>query len=290
MFCKYCGRQIDDDAQFCPYCGKQLREANDAYTEQRNNKRGTIKKQIGAYDSPSDYKPTAKKKGKKEGKIPIFILTGMFSVIAIVVLSCLHIIRIPIIQNLANKDAEAADQKNTAVGEEEICLENYWNESPDAEGYFEQNSQIIEKISVKDSKDILTEAEVIGVLDERGFKDYPITTVYSMDGKYQDEAVVSNSSETEHPIYETYYVNEKNEYWIITVIEDDVFANPVSINMQPSLKKSMIVSESNTITSYDSGTNQFYKTIPNEMVITVKVVDRIDAKTLEEMTVEAIGK
>ena len=37
MYCKYCGRQIDDDAQFCPYCGKQLGAANDGHLKQRNN-------------------------------------------------------------------------------------------------------------------------------------------------------------------------------------------------------------------------------------------------------------
>ena len=24
MYCKYCGRQINNNVQFCPYCGKQL--------------------------------------------------------------------------------------------------------------------------------------------------------------------------------------------------------------------------------------------------------------------------
>lgn len=26
MFCKYCGKQIDDNAAYCPYCGSQQKE------------------------------------------------------------------------------------------------------------------------------------------------------------------------------------------------------------------------------------------------------------------------
>ena len=285
MYCKYCGQQIDDNAQFCPYCGKQLRDTNDGSVKQGKNKREKAKKQVAVYDGRGNHKPPTKK-DKGVGKTAAIILTAVVLIIFIVALSCLHVIRVPIIEDSANKDAKA-DQNNTDAGEE-ISLENYRNESPDAEAYFEQNSQIIEKMNVNDSKDVLTEAEVIGLLEERGFKDYPITTEYSMDGKYHDGAVVSNSSDIKHPIYETYYVSSRNDYWIISVIEDDIFANPVSFNMQSSSEERTIVSESDMITSYDSSTNQFYKTIPNQTVMTVKVVDRIDAKALEEMTFEAI--
>ena len=44
MYCKYCGQQIDDNAQFCPYCGKQLGAANDDHIKQRNNKQNKGKK------------------------------------------------------------------------------------------------------------------------------------------------------------------------------------------------------------------------------------------------------
>jgi len=30
MFCKYCGKQIDDDVKFCPYCGKAFKDSNTA--------------------------------------------------------------------------------------------------------------------------------------------------------------------------------------------------------------------------------------------------------------------
>ena len=33
MFCKYCGKELDDDAKFCKYCGKIVR--GEAQTEDR---------------------------------------------------------------------------------------------------------------------------------------------------------------------------------------------------------------------------------------------------------------
>ena len=35
MFCKYCGKELDDDAKFCKYCGKIVR--GEAKTEDRKN-------------------------------------------------------------------------------------------------------------------------------------------------------------------------------------------------------------------------------------------------------------
>ncbi len=35
MFCRYCGKEIDDDAVFCKYCGKSL--TNDSGNENRSN-------------------------------------------------------------------------------------------------------------------------------------------------------------------------------------------------------------------------------------------------------------
>lgn len=43
MYCKYCGQQIDDNAQFCPYCGKKMKDRNDSHfnksRKRQSNKR-----------------------------------------------------------------------------------------------------------------------------------------------------------------------------------------------------------------------------------------------------------
>ena len=48
----------------------------------------------------------------------------------------------------------------------------------------------------------------------------------------------------------------------------------------------MIVSESNTLVSYDSVKNKFYETIPNSTEINVKTVDSITADVLNSLTIE----
>ena len=37
MFCKYCGKELDDDAKFCKYCGKIVR--GEAKTEDQKTQR-----------------------------------------------------------------------------------------------------------------------------------------------------------------------------------------------------------------------------------------------------------
>ena len=78
--------------------------------------------------------------------------------------------------------------------------------------------------------------------------------------------------------------------WIISLIDGDIVANPVSYNMQSALETQLIVSESEIITSYDSSTNKYYKTVPNESTLIVRIVDKIDADTLDTLTIEELGK
>lgn len=65
-------------------------------------------------------------------------------------------------------------------------------------------------------------------------------------------------------------------------------ANPVSFNAESELGVQLIIAESEVISCYDSQSNMFYETIPNETELIVKVVDRIDTETLDRLTVEVI--
>lgn len=103
-----------------------------------------------------------------------------------------------------------------------------------------------------------------------------------MDGIYSDATTISDSSSTKHPIYKTSYVTEDDDLWTVYVIDGDIMAKPVSYNMQWPFGAQIILSESEAVTSYDSVTNQFYKTIPNESELLVRVVEKINADTLEK--------
>jgi hypothetical protein len=150
-----------------------------------------------------------------------------------------------------------------------------------ADDYFNKNSIVISEISVAESQDILCEGDVCIELSSRGFFQHPIVTEYSIEGSYYEPVEISDSSSVEHPMYQTYYVNENGDIWTIYVINNQVLAFPVSYNIQSNLGVQVVLSESSTVTSYDSGTNRFYQTIPASSALIVIEVDKIDAQTLE---------
>ena len=162
----------------------------------------------------------------------------------------------------------------------------YTIEYPDVEQYFKDNSSIVSVSSVKDSTTLLSESEAKQLLLSRGFTDYPVTTEYTIEGNIIEAFEISDTSTDKHPIYSTYYINSNNEVWVINVVEGTITASPLSYNLTYKDKTPIIVSESNEIVSYDSSSNQFYKTIPNETTMNVRCVDRIDADTLDKLTVE----
>ena len=52
----------------------------------------------------------------------------------------------------------------------------------------------------------------------------------------------------------------------------------------------VILSETDTITSYDSSTNKFYVNIPKESQTVIKTVSKIDAETIEKLTNEEFNQ
>ena len=111
-----------------------------------------------------------------------------------------------------------------------------------------------------------------------------------MTGDYSEATEISQGSSTKHPTYQTYYVSKNGDVWTIFMINGAIMANPVSYNIQSDLDAQVILSESNTVMSYDGTTNGFYETIPNKSSLIVKTVDRIDAETLENLTIGAIDE
>lgn len=67
-------------------------------------------------------------------------------------------------------------------------------------------------------------------------------------------------------------------------------ANPVTYNTESGRDVQLLISETETVTSYDSAKNKFYVIIPGESEAIVKTVGRIDAETLDKLTVEVIDE
>lgn len=160
----------------------------------------------------------------------------------------------------------------------------------EADEYYFNNSEVLEVIDAKESKNVPTCAEVTALLKERGFTGFEILYEYTMDGVYSEKAQISESAGEKYPMYQTFYVSAAGDIWSIYVVNGAFFANPVSYNLQPEQRVQLLISENGTLTSYDEEFSKFYVTIPNESEIILKSVDRIDAETLERLTIEEVGR
>lgn len=250
----------------------------------------------------------AKKASRPIGKkIGIFLLKLLTLILAIVILFTtvsgvlvyFNIADVPVVSDImeglgikSDDENEKQSENNTLSVEDntESTEESYEVTMPDADEYYKNNSKIISEVAANKSDKVTNEKETLSVLKNRGFSDYPVTAEYSMDGEYYEAEEISESSSAKHPIYETYYVNTNGDVWTIFVINGIVMANPVSYNIQSSLQAQLVITEAASVTSYDSTTNKFYETIPNDSELIVKKVNKINAETLNKLTVEGIDK
>lgn len=279
MFCKNCGNEISENAKFCKKCGKEILKTEGV-------KLDSVDKNEPSEVITENIDKGKKKKTKKKKHHFIFKLFIILIVILgiIILLDYLGVIEFPYEESLEKQISKEEIAENVDFNVNEVEIEH-----PDADAYYEENAKLINSYSVLQSEDVLTEEAIENILKERGFIDYPIYFEYSMDGEYK-KATETSGLDEKHPIYQTYYITENNEIWTIIVINDSIVANPVTYNMQDGVNVQVVFAESDTITSYDSVTNKFYESIPNESEVIVKKINKIEASSLEELTVEVIGQ
>ena len=168
----------------------------------------------------------------------------------------------------------------------DITLYAKWKS--EAEAYYETNSELVDIIDVEESGDVLSEADVKSLLMSKGLGDNPITYEHSITGERVDNSEVTDGSTNTHPMYQTLFLSQTGEAWAIYVINGAIYANPVSFNLESNLDAQLLVSESETLTSYDDATNQFFVTIPHESEIILQTVDKINAEALDRLTIEEL--
>ena len=161
---------------------------------------------------------------------------------------------------------------------------------PDIDKYFEENSEVISIVPVEKSKNITTEEQTFNDLTARGFSDASITANYTMNGKYYEETEISKGSNAQHPMYNTFYVTQSKDIWGISSINGQVTASPISYLVESESSLQILISESKEIISYDSKGNRFFITNPHNDFIKIKIVDEVNAQTLEEITSEELDK
>lgn len=217
------------------------------------------------------------------------VIVRAFIVLFLLMLVLFGLIYIGVIQvPISGNELNMAEKREKAEELIEFNAEDVIIEHPDADAYYKNNAEIITTVEVDKSDKVQTESDVMDGLEKRGFGSCSIWSEYTMEGEYSGSYEVAGAPD-KHPIYQTYYISSNNELWTIIIINGSVMANPVSFNMQSGLNAQVIFSETEIITSYDSVTNKFYETIPNDSELIVKVVEQIDAETLDSLTIEGIN-
>lgn len=217
----------------------------------------------------------------------VFLILVILAVACAEALIYFDVIEMPSVEEMKEwLDVKKIISKITGSKEDE----EYTVEMVDAKEYFSNNGEIISEISVSDAENVDTEAETYDYLEKRGFAEYSVTAEYSIDGDYVGETAIEEDSQEKHPVYNTFYYSSSGEVWTITSINGQITANPVSYNFQSESDAPVLISDSETIVSYDNATNKFYETIPSESALKLIVVDQIDAATLDNLTIGEIDQ
>ena len=163
----------------------------------------------------------------------------------------------------------------------------YEETSLEASQYYEENSKIISISPFSDSSDAIDGATAVELLHEKGFYQYDVISDYVEEGD-DDEVIMTETTTDKYPIYETYYITEAGDYWTIFVINGKIMASPVSYNINSSLPVQVIISEAESVVSFDYTSKTYYETIPDKSALIVKVIPAINAEALEKLTFEEI--
>ena len=246
-------------------------------------------------------KKTKQKKRKEAGRSaagPVFVtLLTLFVFFAVVIFSVYMASRPE--NNKAQKNttkvttAGEADEQSTEDIEFEMAKYNIhkdgngnWVMNPVSPEEAYEHSEIIDTIDARASMDTMTEEEVIQFFEDRNFTNLEITASYNMDGTFHEKAVDAGSSE-KHPTYMAAYLTEDGNQWMLYIHNGQITANPLYFYWEDSDENGsteIILSETDSIMSYYSPSNTFYQIKPDGTNTKVKVVDRIDSTTLEEIT------
>ena len=176
------------------------------------------------------------------------------------------------------------------VGTVVVIVAKPFSKKPSTGEYFGYDAKIISSTPAKEFKNISTPSEAKDKLNELGFENYKVITSYSIEGEYLGENTVKDDDIEQHPTYDIQYVTPSGDLWIIYIYGDQIMANPASYNIQSSRNVRILISEKETLTSYNSKENCFYEIIPAETELFLFTVDTIDAETINGFTTEALDK
>jgi len=181
-----------------------------------------------------------------------------------------------------------ADKKIDITATVKFSIDKADMQSAVEEYYSDNSEEIVSVEAAAETSQVYSEKEAIKLLAERGFSDFPLTYDYDMNGTYMDEKEASAESDEKHPMYQTYFVSEDGSIWTVFIVGKSIIANPASYNLESDIDAQVLVSETNTLTSYTEMGNKFYETVPKESAVILKVVDQITSKKLNDLNYEEV--
>ena len=228
---------------------------------------------------------------KKKSKIWIPIVIGVV-VVAVAVAAVLLLL--PKNEGEGGKDQAGNAQNGGSGGSNTPTFDMsvpHKVEPPNAEELLDSYGEIRSKTPAADSQQVQSESVLVNDLESRYLADAEIITEYNMSGEYLGENDIYRYSDELHPIYTTYYVASSGEIWVITVVNGVMMAEPFSYNYggNNSNKVPVIVTETDSIYSYDGTTNTFFDFVPDSSKLRMVKVDKINRETLEGLTSDKLG-
>ena len=226
------------------------------------------------------HKTSFKGRAPRKNKWLRIAAAGAIMVAAVIILS---------IVSFTSKKENSSGAETGQIVRELVALSKSLKENTEsAEEYYRSNSMVLEIIDASASFDMLTEAEAIVFLHDRGFDQFPVMYYYSVGGNYCGETVAEEASRDRRPIYQTNYMSSEGVLWKIHIVNGDIFASPIVFTQNGSFGTPIVISESSALCSYDNMTDRFFVTVPYPEELKVTVVERLDYTALEDLTVEEI--
>ncbi|GEM_PF-2425333 len=264
MNCRKCHKPLTNGISICPWCGYDNKETDP------NGENGQ-KKNVQASGGQEP------KKMNKQNLI-LYISLG---VAAAALLTLILVLALGKKKPSSGGGGGGRPGSTETTEAEEQIME-------DADTFYHNNAEVVGTMKVKDSVKVLSEQDAKKQFTERGFDRFPVSRPYDLNGQLLDEEEMGEAGTDKRPEYETNYRTESGDLWTIVIVNDKWAAYPSFYNVESGVM--VVFSESDSITAYDSDTNQFYEIKPKKEMATLLTVEKIDKEHLDKLTKKEIDK
>lgn len=220
------------------------------------------------------------KKQTNQKKHTLIPLLAVFAVIAVI---------IGLMVFFQARNTGGKETQSVAAGAESGTVQPWQPATVNAREYYQKNAQKVLAVTpAKSSEKVYSEKAVGKALSDRGFGGLPVDYMYDMDGKVLEKTQIAASSDAVHPQYTLTYQTKNGAYWTVYVCNDSISAYPVSYNLEHDGAGEVLITESASITAYDSKENLFFDVVPKPSVLVLKQIPTITADALERLTAQEI--